>query len=340
MAKLTSELYKGAYNGATAYTPGDTVTVSGSSYVCIANTTGNTPPNASYWVLLAQAGTNGTNGADGADGEVQGPASATDSAIVLFDGTTGEIIKDSFTTIVDEDTMSSDSATKVPTQQSVKAYVDANSGSSDGWIEVSDTWTYASATTFTIAGVDRTSVLTPGTKIKLTQTTVKYFVVASSAFSTDTTVTLMATTDYSLANAAITSPFYSYHDAQGFPSAFNYSTANITGFTANPTANVLKYMTRGRQIYILFEFFGTSNATTMTMTVPVIASPSATQYVQTCAVCDNGTWTNPGVVGFKSSESAATIYWGKSSTAFTSNSYGGFTSSGTKQAMGVFTYTF
>ena len=31
--------------------------------------------------------------------------------------------------VVDEDDMSSDSATKVPTQQSVKAYVDANSGS-------------------------------------------------------------------------------------------------------------------------------------------------------------------------------------------------------------------
>lgn len=35
--------------------------------------------------------------------------------------------------VIDEDTMSSNSATKVPTQQSVKAYVDANAGGGGGW---------------------------------------------------------------------------------------------------------------------------------------------------------------------------------------------------------------
>lgn len=38
-----------AYNGATAYTPGDLVDSSGTIYVCIANTTGNAPPNAAFW---------------------------------------------------------------------------------------------------------------------------------------------------------------------------------------------------------------------------------------------------------------------------------------------------
>lgn len=40
-----------AYNGSTDYTVGMRVSQSGSDYVCIAATTGNAPPNASYWVL-------------------------------------------------------------------------------------------------------------------------------------------------------------------------------------------------------------------------------------------------------------------------------------------------
>jgi len=37
------------YNGATAYTIGQMVSLSGLSYRCIANTTGNAPPNATFW---------------------------------------------------------------------------------------------------------------------------------------------------------------------------------------------------------------------------------------------------------------------------------------------------
>jgi len=56
--------WQGAYNGATAYAVDDVVSSGGNSYVCIAATTGNTPPNATYWELMAQAGTNGTDGTD------------------------------------------------------------------------------------------------------------------------------------------------------------------------------------------------------------------------------------------------------------------------------------
>jgi len=93
-----------------------------------------------------------------------------------------------------------------------------------GWIASSDTWTYASATTFTIAGVDRTAMFPKGTKIKLTQTTAKYFYVVDSAFSTNTTVTVTGGITYTLANAAITSPYYSYASTpQGFPAYFNFT---------------------------------------------------------------------------------------------------------------------
>jgi len=103
------------------------------------------------------------------------------------------------TAFLDEDDMASNSATKLASQQSIKAYVDA-SGSTTGWTASADTWTYASASTFTIAGIDRTAVYTKGTRLKFTQTTVKYAVVVSSAFSTNTTVTIAVNTDYTIAN--------------------------------------------------------------------------------------------------------------------------------------------
>jgi hypothetical protein len=41
-----------AYNGATAYAIGDMVTSAGTKYYCIAATTGNAPPNVTYWYAL------------------------------------------------------------------------------------------------------------------------------------------------------------------------------------------------------------------------------------------------------------------------------------------------
>lgn len=41
-----------AYNGATAYVVGDLVSSAGVNYYCIAATTGNAPPNASFWYAL------------------------------------------------------------------------------------------------------------------------------------------------------------------------------------------------------------------------------------------------------------------------------------------------
>ncbi len=93
----------------------------------------------------------------------------------------------------------------------------------DGWVDASaDTWTYASADsptfTFTITG-DFTAILTPGTRLKLTQTTVKYFIVTKvSVSSGTTTVTIYGGTDYTLANAAITANYYSHvKGPAGFP---------------------------------------------------------------------------------------------------------------------------
>ena len=68
----------------------------------------------------------------------------------------------------------------------------------DGWWTRSETWTRTSNTTFTVSG-DLTAVFVPGTKIKVTQTSTKYFYVVSSSYSSpSTTVTITGGSDYSL----------------------------------------------------------------------------------------------------------------------------------------------
>ena len=66
--KLWSSVQKGAYAGGTAYTVGDFVTYSGSSYTCILNSTGNLPNNGTYWALIASVGSTGATGAQGVAG--------------------------------------------------------------------------------------------------------------------------------------------------------------------------------------------------------------------------------------------------------------------------------
>jgi hypothetical protein len=81
MAKLLSTLLKGTWNSVTSYTIGDIVTKNGSSYICIANNSNHTPPNATFWTLLAQAGI------------ATGPGVSVDGEIVLFNGSSGNALK-------------------------------------------------------------------------------------------------------------------------------------------------------------------------------------------------------------------------------------------------------
>lgn len=88
----------------------------------------------------------------------------------------------------------------------------------DGWILSVDTWTYASAITFTMSG-DKTAKYSAGMKIKLTQTTVKYFIITKVEYGApNTTVTIYGGTDYTLANATITGAYVSRErNPHGFP---------------------------------------------------------------------------------------------------------------------------
>lgn len=120
-----------------------------------------------------------------------------------------------------------------------------------GWIYANETWTYASASTFTVPG-DQTAKYQKGTKLKFTQTTIKYAVVKSVSYSSpNTTVTIITNTDYTIANAAITDNYYSYQEnPQGFPDWFTFTpTINGSGGSAGSyaqTVRTCKYSVKGR----------------------------------------------------------------------------------------------
>jgi hypothetical protein len=127
-------------------------------------------------------------------------------------------------------------------------------GTIDGWISAGETWTYASATTFTISG-DKTGKYQRGDKIKLTQTSVKYFYVTNVSYSSpNTTVTVNGMNLYTLADATITNPYYSKMETpQGYPDrkVNLYSSAGTTSTITLPETS---------ENFVAMEiFFKTSN---------------------------------------------------------------------------------
>ncbi len=182
----------------------------------------------------------------------------------------------------------------------------------DGWTDdTARTWTYVSASTFTVTG-DQTAVFQKGTRLKFTQTTVKYAVVVSAAFSTVTTVTILVNTDYTLANAAITANFYSYQESpQGYPDWFSW-TPTFTGFSADPTPAGCKVGIRGQTAFVHFGISatGTSNATTFTISMPVTTA-NITGNVMQVAVrgVDNGAnVATPSLVSVQANANTASVF--------------------------------
>ena len=108
----------------------------------------------------------------------------------------------------------------------------------DGWIPVADTWTYASATTINVPS-GAASIYSPGDKIKLTQTTVKRFYIITVA---DTLLTVVGASTETVANAAITLPYYSHaKNPLGWVQTFKIGlgTATNSGTDATSTSATL-----------------------------------------------------------------------------------------------------
>lgn len=112
----------------------------------------------------------------------------------------------------------------------------------NGWQYDQNTWVYASGKSFTVTGVDATGYLKPGTFLSWNDGTNApgYGVVASSSFSTNTTVNLIESSNFPIANATIKNPRYSYASTpQGFPADFDYDPSAISGYSIVPAISAL-----------------------------------------------------------------------------------------------------
>lgn len=170
-----------------------------------------------------------------------------------------------------------------------------------GWRKFSQPLTYASATTFTIPGDYRT-ILPKGSKLWLTQTTSKYFNVINTSFSSGvTTVTVTGGSDYSLANAAITAPYFSYEQTPvGFPAWFNFTPGSNVGWSSM-TVNACRFRLDGTMCTAWYNGNGTSNSTDTRMSLPITAANllgSGFNYEGTTGLLVNngGVWGTPGRV--------------------------------------------
>lgn len=141
-----------------------------------------------------------------------------------------------------------------------------------GWIPVSDTWTYKTATTITVPS-GAASIYKVGMGIRLTQTTVKYFYIVGVA---DTVLTVTGGSDYTLANATISAVSYAPNPdtAIGFPRVFQYTTT-ITGYKTDPKTATLEFKMIGNCVYVGSTHNridgNDSDTTTLTFTLPVSA---------------------------------------------------------------------
>lgn len=197
----------------------------------------------------------------------------------------------------------------------------------DGWFsDALETWTYGSSTTFTVPG-DKTGQYTVGTKIKLTQTTVKYFVVSAVSVATGTTtVTVTGGSDYSLANAAIGANYHSYAaNPQGWPGWFNWS-PTLVGWSGTPTVQA-RFNVVGKICHLAVFISGTSNANSTTFTLPIAVSSigMTTWFGGWGRMTDNGTSdTALGVLEIDTSDTT------KAHIFRNGTGIPGFTTSGTK----------
>jgi hypothetical protein len=181
------------------------------------------------------------------------------------------------------DTLAAIAATQTLTNKTLTSPV--LQGDVSGWTADTDTWVYVSASTFKISGKNVTSKFIAGTRLRFKQGgAYKYAVVISSAFSTNTTVTIAVNTDYTVDNAVITDNYYSYESCpQGYPDwfAFTPAWANLTEGSAT---NVGAYSLIGKTLTFRAKIVFAANTSvdgSVTLTLPVTIN---TAYTSNCTV--------------------------------------------------------
>lgn len=240
----------------------------------------------------------------------------------IEDGIDSMVSKTGNESITNVKTFTSSPIVPTPTtdmQAATKKYVDDNGSPADGWKVVTETWTYLSATSVTVP-TGAASRYQKGDYIKLVQTTAKYFVVIAV---TDTTLTLLGGSDYTVANAAITARYLSRQSNPfGFPSEFSYAASN-GGFSAEPAGGTYRYTIKGGTCFLTIRQpnNGTSNSSSFTITLPVkAANISGAQWTAPFQAVDNGaTPTTPSLAVINGNATTVSMYINYAGTTFTAS---------------------
>lgn len=179
----------------------------------------------------------------------------------------------------------------------------------DGWQQDNAAWTRTGNNTFTVSG-DLTAKFRKGTRIKVTDTTTKYFVVIGSSHAAGTTtVTIGAGTDYTLA-ADPTARWYSYQLApQGYPSYFTY-TPTYVGWTT-PPSGLARFAIEGNICKVWHTYSSaTSNSTSTSFTLPHGLLAGQTIYGPIRYQNNNTHATTPGMYETANGSNVVTLYTG------------------------------
>jgi len=148
--------------------------------------------------------------------------------------------------------------------------IGAKASTWDGWIAVTDTWTYASSTTVTVPS-DATAKYSVGDKVRFTNSGTKYFYITAVS---STVLTLNGGSDYTVANAAITVPYYSKAETPvGFPTWFNF-TPNFPGTTLGSGTVAGFFAMCGKVVHFRASFvLGAGSAVSAAqLTLPITAA--------------------------------------------------------------------
>jgi hypothetical protein len=144
-------------------------------------------------------------------------------------------------------------------------------GFTDGWTTAPDSWAYASSTALTVP-TGAASRYQVGNKIKLTQTTVKYFYIVAVA---DTLLTITGGSDYTIANAPITNAYISNSESPvGFPAAFNYTPIGIAA--SNVTLAGRFFMVGNR---VFFDFTASFSGAITFISMPTLPVSMSASYL-------------------------------------------------------------
>ena len=195
-------------------------------------------------------------------------------------------------------------------------------GGGTGWQTVSETWTRTGNHTFTVS-TDLTTKYQKGTKVRYKDGgSFEYGVIGAATYSSpNTTVTLITNTDYAMAAGSITDTAISYQASpQGFPGWFNWE-PSPTGYSVASTY-VARWIAQGKAITLAFSFItgGTSNATTFSMTSPIVAATITNMVWRAVLgqVFDNGaSLTTPGRCAISSASSTINLFTNMASGAWT-----------------------